>query len=168
MLSAAGPEAGRDDDSSDKPYGLDALRLTLVALFVLAFLVLHLYIANEIRTAEAGEPPDLDDLLLAAATGTSGVLGAGFALAMGLKKQEDPNALVGWTAFPKLDASKLKRLILTAGVWGYAAIGVVLVLVWVLNQDETPSVVRATAIGFVGYIVGLATSFFGAIKPDDG
>ena len=142
------------------------LRKVLVAGFVLAFLALHFYIAKEVVHSKTGVIPDIDDLTLALAAGTSGVVGAGFAAAMGVEKKDPKGVTLGVTAFPPLSARSRSwdRVILSAGVWGYALVGVVLGAVYFLNRDESPEVVAAMVTGFAGYVLALATSFFGAIK----
>jgi hypothetical protein len=116
--------------------------------------------------------------MVSAAAALAGVLGAAFALVIGVPtKQSDVNqSLPAPSATDKSGRARfwLWRLLsleptnkdgaswpLTFGIWAYAVVASVVALTYLINQAETPEAVKALAIAFGGYVVALVTSAYG-------
>jgi hypothetical protein len=152
-----------------QPKAMGPLREVLIAAGVLAFFVLWGILLVNIWTTEAGRPADLDDVLVGAAAGLAGAVGAGFALAMGLEKKKPPDdsLLIAGTGLPKLNAEETRSWILTVGIYGYAVVSALALVTWLANGDETPDEIRALAVAFAGYVLSLVTSAFSAVRKAD-
>jgi hypothetical protein len=176
------PERGKETPPADggqpvadaQPIGMGPLREALIALAVLAFFVIWAILLIDVWSAKSGKPPDLDDVLVGAGAALAGVVGAGFALAMGLEKKKPPDESLAVTsialpkpALPKLGREEARSWILTIGIYGYAAVSIVAVITWLANRSETPEEIQTLAIGFVSYVLALATSAFGAVRSTD-
>ena len=152
-----------------QPNAMGPLREALIALAVLAFFVIWAILLIDVWSAKSGKPPDLDDVLVGAGAALAGVVGAGFALAMGLEKKKPPDESLAVTAIalPRLDKEETRSWILTIGIYGYAAVSALAVITWLANRGETPEEIQTLAIGFAGYVLALATSAFGAVRSTD-
>jgi hypothetical protein len=53
---------------------------------------------------------------------------------------------------------------LTVGIWIYALIASAMVIVYILNQNETPGTVKALAVTFGGYVLALLNNAYGLSK----
>jgi hypothetical protein len=53
---------------------------------------------------------------------------------------------------------------LTFGMWAYAAVASAVVVVYILNQNETPGAVKALAVTFGGYVIALINMAYGMTK----
>lgn len=131
------------------------LKIALMAAALLGFIALHVTFLAQILRAH-GAPPDLDTVWVNIAATLSGVLGAAFAVAMGVKDS--------------LNGSGLRTLrvsgtdvILTIGIWVYAVFGVVSVVVYATNSDETPGSVSSLALIFIGYVAALLSNAYKAV-----
>lgn len=186
----AGPQgqpaalAGEDDQIG----GMSALRGLIVYGAVLAFAGLFIDFMIVISTAHAGVKPSIDATLITAAAALSGVLGSAFALKIGVKPS--PNAVnhklcqhlkEGRAGTRSQVAAHLRQALslepsattekswpLTFGIWAYALVGSATVAVYVLNQNETPTSVKALAVTFSGYVLALLNMAYGLTKGNGG
>jgi hypothetical protein len=168
--------------------GMSALRGLMLYGAILAFAGLYAYFMVVISTSRHGVKPALDATLISAAAALSGVLGSAFALKIGVKPSA---ALVNHElaahakAAARGERSKLVALIrkalslepsdvtakswpLTFGIWAYAAVASAVVVVYILNQNETPGTVKALAVTFGGYVIALINTAYGLTKQGNG
>jgi hypothetical protein len=134
---------------------VQSLRKFLVAVLVLGFVALYFSFLASIWSADDGLPPRLDDALVGLAAVFSGALGTAFAVALGAKETRVGLAF----SLPKVPLSTL----LLAGVWVYALVGIVAVVTFALNVDETPDSIRALALVIVGYVAAIVTNAYKAV-----
>ena len=151
---------------------------------VLTFAGLYAYFMEEIVSA-GKSPPHLNGAMVAGAAALAGVLGSAFALVMGVPIRTTNEALARDLApardhKDRVDPKKLARktrlrraLSLepggtdqaswpqTFGVWMYAAVASAVAIVYVLNQAETPPVIKGLAVAFGGYVIALMTAAYG-------
>jgi hypothetical protein len=148
---------------------------------VLVFAGLFIDFMVVISTAKAGVKPSIDATLISAAAALSGVLGSAFALKIGVAPSP---ALVNRQLARHLSDGSRNRLgarirqmlslepsstadkswPLTFGIWAYALVASATVAVYILNQNETPSAVKALAVTFSGYVLGLLNMAYGLSK----
>lgn len=143
--------------------GVDALKAILIVGFVLAFVAVYAYFIERIWAAGAASKPQFDTSLIAIAGTLSGILGSGFALAIGVARPDDAPAP---KFVPQRIADKFKGLsiTMTLGIWAYALVGGAACVTALLNRSETPDVVNALAAVFGGYILTLASGMFRSIR----
>jgi hypothetical protein len=130
-----------------QPIGMPLLRQLLIFAAVAAFIVIYYVALRKVWTADDGKVPQLDGLLVGAAAGLNGALGAGFALAMGVETAKPPTdrfaQVLGPTALPKINWASWA---LTLGVWAYAGVGGAAMLTYALHQKETPRTSRRSPL----------------------
>lgn len=167
--------------SNDGIAGMSALRGLLVYGAVLTFAGLFAYFMVVISTAKSGVTPGIDSALIGAAAALAGVLGSAFALKIGVAPDSSHvNAELG----AHVKAAKAgqrartgaiirkalsrepsdvtsKSWPLTFGIWAYAVVASATAVVYILNQRETPSSVRALAVAFGGYVLALLNMAYG-------
>ena len=167
---------------SDGIAGTSALRGLIVYGAVLAFAALYIDFAVVISRA-AHAAPTIDATLVDAAAALAGILGSAFAIRIGNPANQaviNQSLATHLTKAQSEDAKKRTKLLaylhravslevgkrgatswpITFGLWVYAAVGSMLVVVYVLNESQTPGTVKALAVTFAGYVLALLTSAF--------
>lgn len=167
---------------SDGVAGIPALRGLIVYGGVLAFAALYIDFAVVISRA-TNTPPNIDPTLLDSAAALAGILGSAFALRIGNPANQTMvnHTLAKHLSKARADNAKRRTKLLaylyrivslevgekgaaswpiTFGLWAYAAVGSMLVVVYVLNEAQTPGAVKALAVTFAGYVLALLTSVF--------
>lgn len=169
------------DASNDQVGGMSTLRGLIVYGAVLAFAGLFIDFMVVISTAKAGAKPSIDATLISAAAALSGVLGSAFALKIGVTpspaavNQSLANHLTSTTR--SHTAARIRQALslepsatddkswpVTVGIWVYAVVASATVIVYILNQNETPSSVKALAVTFGGYVLALLNMAYGLTK----
>ena len=139
---------------------------------------LYIYFIVKIWGA-SGKPPTFDSTLISGAAALAGVLGSAFALEVGTTT--DPNSTNQGLATAIRDA-KCERLPLgvrlrqvfsfepsstdtaswpkTLGIWAYAVVASAVAITYVLNQNQTPSAIKALAVAFGGYVIALLNAAY--------
>lgn len=170
-------------DNNDRIGGMSTLRGLIVYGAVLAFAGLFIDFMVIISTAKAGSKPPIDATLISAAAALSGVLGSAFALKIGVSPSPatvnralaahlDDNsrnqvaARIHQALSLEPSATTDKSWPLTFGIWVYAAVAAATVSVYILNQNETPSSVKALAVTFGGYVLALLNMAYGLTKSN--
>jgi hypothetical protein len=169
--------------------GMSALRGLMLYGAILTFAGLYAYFMVVISTSRHGVKPSIDATLISAAAALSGVLGSAFALKIGVapsaalvnrelathrQKAADSGVLLKITAVIRnalsLEPSGVnaKSWPLTFGIWAYAAVASAVVVVYILNQNETPGTVKALAVTFGGYVIALVNLAYGLTKQGNG
>ena len=165
--------------------GLPILKGLVLYGATLTFAGFYTYFIAKIAGAPAGTPPEFDTAMVAAAAALAGVLGSAFALYIGVPTPEEA---INNELQEELERSKGKhwyrnrdrflaniRIVLsldpggtnraswplTAGIWTYALVAAAVAIVYFLNQEETPAEIKALALAFGGYVVGLLTTAYG-------
>jgi len=157
--------------------GLPVLKGLILYGATLSFAGFYAYFMEEIVSAQSGKQPALSGVLIGAAAALAGILGSGFALAIGVPTRDDQTnqGLVAMrtTALQtnqvdpvKKPSFKVRQLFsyesagtdvsswpLTFGVWAYAVVAIGVALVFFIYPSETPPEIKALAIGFGGYVV---------------
>lgn len=169
------------DTNNDQIGGMSTMRGLLVygAVFVFAGLFIDFMIL--IITAKTGVKPSINGTLISAAAALSGVLGSAFALKIGVTPSpanvnqnlanhlSDPTrnrtaARIRQALSLEPSATNDKSWPLTVGIWVYGFVASATVVVYVLNQNETPSSVKALAVTFGGYVLALLNMAYGLTK----
>jgi hypothetical protein len=142
--------------------GAETLKQLLMFGFVSAFFVVYGYFVVEIWDAPDGRPPDFDAGLISLAGALAGVLGGGFAIALGVEKPSNAPSprLLGRLG----DPFKGLSLVVTLGIWTYAVIGAAAAVTTFMNLNETPEVVKGLSAVFVGYVLSLAAGSFRTVR----
>lgn len=154
--------------------GIRLLKALIVFALVVAFAGLYGYFMVKIWEQPSGKTPDFDNGLVSVAGVLAGILGGGFALALGVAKPGGlpPPSRIG-RAVGKLGSERLERSVntlawmsfpITVGIWTYAVIGTAAAATTVLNTAETPDVVKALASVFGGYIIAVGTMAFRSVR----
>lgn len=171
-------------DGSDQIGGMSTLRGLIVYGAVLAFAGLFIDFMVVISRTTAGQPK-ISTTMIAAAAALSGVLGSAFALRIGVATS--PAAINRKLAAHLSDTSRhhsaaLARQALslepssttdsswplTFGIWAYGIVATATVVVYVLNQNQTPNGVKALAVTFAGYVLALLNNAYQVSKPNGG
>jgi hypothetical protein len=184
--TAVGGEIGDGGETAvggetDQIGGMSTLRGLIVYGAVLAFAALFVDFMVVISDAKAGTKPSINATLISAAAALSGVLGSAFALKIGVSPS--PAAVNRALASHLRDtsrsrvAARIRQAMslepstttdsswpLTFGIWVYAVVASATLVVYVLNQNETPSSVKALAVTFGGYVVALLNMAYGLSK----
>jgi hypothetical protein len=175
------PQPASASDNEDQVGGMSTLRGLLVYGAVLAFAGLFIDFMVVISSAKAGVKPSIDATLISAAAALSGVLGSAFALKIGVSPSSanvnrqlaqhlsDPSrnqvaARIRQVLSLEPSATTDKSWPLTFGIWVYALVASSTVVVYILNQNETPSSVKALAVTFGGYVLALLNMAYGLTK----
>src|SRR5581483_10923225 len=156
--------------NSDQVGGMSTLRGLIVYGAVFAFAGLFIDFMVLISATKSGVKPAIDATLISAAAALSGVLGSAFALKIGVSPS--PAAVNRKLAAHLKDtsrsqvAARIRRALslepsttadsswpLTIGIWVYAIVAAATVVVYILNQNETPGSVKALAVTFAGYVL---------------
>jgi hypothetical protein len=157
--------------------GVRLLKALIVFALVVAFAGLYSFFMVRIWQQPHGQTPKFDNGLVSVAGVLAGILGGGFALALGVAKPagEPPPSKLGQAAakLPGGDHATLTRSLdaltwmsfpVTVGIWTYAVIGAAAAATTVLNTEETPNVVKALASVFGGYIFAVGTLAFRSVR----
>jgi hypothetical protein len=164
--------------------GMSALRGIMLYGAILAFAGLYIDFMVVISTAKGGVKPSIDATLISAAAALSGVLGSAFALKIGVapnpslvnRELAQHDAKVKNNAASAL-AARIRRALslepsdptakswpLTFGIWAYAFVASAVLVVYILNENETPGTVKALAVTFGGYVIALINMAYGLTK----
>jgi hypothetical protein len=182
--AASAGAADQTTSGNDGIAGMSALRGLMLYGAVLAFAGLYIHFMVVISTARSGVKPAIDATLISAAAALSGVLGSAFALKIGVAPNPSlvNSALAAHAAAAKEKqasavAAGIRRALslepsdpsakswpLTFGIWAYAAVASAVVVVYILNQNETPGAVKALAVTFGGYVIALINMAYGMAK----
>jgi hypothetical protein len=171
-------ESGNGDDQIG---GMSTLRGLIVYGAVLAFAGLFIDFMVVISSARAGTKPSIDATLISAAAALAGVLGSAFALKVGVPPSPAAvnRKLAAHLSDPASNrvAARIRQAVslepstttdvswpLTFGIWVYALVATATLVVYVLNQNETPSSVKALAVVFGGYVIALLNMAYGLSK----
>jgi hypothetical protein len=131
------------------------LRKLFIAMFVIGFAIIYGVFLWRIMAAPDGVPPALDERLVAMAAVLSGALGSAFAVALGVDdKRTGPSMTIPSVSWW-----------LAAGIYLYGIVGVLTVVVYLFNLDETPGSLKALALCVVGYGASIITNAYRAILP---
>jgi len=154
---------------------LSVLKGLLLYGAVLTFAGLYIFFIVKISQA-TGKPPSFDTALTSAAAALAGVLGSAFALYIGTPlKETDTNGALRQREQDQADPEKSNQVLLflhralslepgtTAepswprafGIWAYAAVGAAVAITYVLNEHQTPDMIKALAVAFGGYLLAL-------------
>jgi len=159
--------------------GLSTLKGLVLYGAILTFAGIYIDFIVKISFAKAGTHPVLDATLISTAAALSGVLGSAFALEIGTttddgstnptlsaaidgasNKQQKTVARI-WQAL-SLDPRDVSSASWpkTFGIWVYAIVASAVAVTYVLNQNETPSAIKALAVAFAGYVIALVTAAY--------
>jgi hypothetical protein len=174
------PTAAADgsDDAATRIAFVPELKGLLVYATTIAFAALYVHFIWDIVSAD-GREASLSGAEVSAAGALAGVLGAAFALVIGVPNREEEvntDARDGreWR-LPKMTSNRkrLRAILsirprtvssssipLTVGIWVYAAVAGAVAMTYVLNQRETPPSVRGLAVAFGGYVVAFLASAY--------
>jgi hypothetical protein len=174
-------------DGDDQIGGMSTLRGLIVYAAVLAFAGLFIDFIVVISNAQTGHKPSINTTLTSAAAALAGVLGSAFALKVGVPPSpaavnrklaahlKDPPGARNKAAAHIRQALSLEPSTtsdvswpLTFGIWVYAIVATATFAVYVLNQNETPSGVKALAVAFGGYVIALLNMAYGLGKGNGG
>lgn len=140
---------------------MDVVKVIRYLVFVggvLVYAYLYFTFLREIIQAGPGRPPDLENSNVQLANGIGGLLGAAFAVAMGIQRK-DPTVNerrldLGATITPEA------KWVSTVSVLVYFVVGAVTLYVSRAHGAETPQEIQATATVFAGYVGAI---FIGAV-----
>jgi hypothetical protein len=168
-----------DDAPAQGIAGLSTLKGLLLYAAVLTFAGLYTYFIVKISSAQS--VPTFDTALTTAAAGLAGVLGSAFALEIGVAtdSQTTNQALSAALANAHTTKEKLVARVWqlfsisrtspaspswpkTFGIWVYALVASAVAVTYVLNEHQTPDVIKALAVAFAGYIIALVHSVYGS------
>jgi hypothetical protein len=169
------------DAANDQIGGMSTMRGLIVYGAVLVFAGLFIDFMVLISRAHAGVKPSINGTLISAAAALSGVLGSAFALKIGIAPSpanvnqslsnhlNDPSrsqiaAQIRRALSLEPSATTDKSWPLTVGIWVYGIVASATVVVYILNQNETPSSVKALAVTFGGYVLALLNMAYGLTK----
>jgi hypothetical protein len=188
QLEQGQPRTDQAAAVNDGVGGMSALRGLMLYGAILAFAGLYIYFMVVISTARSGVKPSIDATLISAAAALSGVLGSAFALKIGVA----PNPSLTNRELAQHDekvknkaasavAARIRRALslepsdanakswpLTFGIWAYAVVASAVVVVYIVNQNETPGTVKALAVTFGGYVIALINMAYGLTKQATG
>ncbi|MGO9972708.1 MAG: hypothetical protein ACLP01_07870 [Solirubrobacteraceae bacterium] len=168
-------------DTNDGIAGMSVLRGLLLYGAVLTFAGLYIYFVVLISTSKGGTKPPIDATLISATAALSGVLGSAFALKIGVAPNPTlvNKGLAAHLAHSQANkaAVEIRRALslepsdpvakswpLTFGIWAYAIVGSMVLVTYLLNQNETPDAVKALAVTFGGYMIALINMAYGMTK----
>jgi hypothetical protein len=165
----------RPSEATTRIAGVPVLKGLVLYGATLTFAGFYAYFIVKITGADANSPPQLNSAMVSAAAALSGVLGSAFALVIGVPTEvtnEDLQKAIAEN--PKKKQTRLRTLLslepggpdrsswpLTFGVWAYAVVASAVAIVYLLNQGETPSMIKALAIAFAGYVIAFVTAAYG-------
>lgn len=164
--------------SNDQIGGISTLRGLIVYGAVFAFAGLFIDFMVRISAAHNGVKPSINATLISAAAALSGVLGSAFALKIGVVPNpasvnqslaahlSDPSrsqvtARIRQALSLEPSSTTDKSWPLTFGIWVYALVASATAIVYILNQNETPSSVKVLAVTFAGYVLALLNMAYG-------
>jgi hypothetical protein len=129
--------------------GVDELRRFVVLAVIVGFVGFYLYFDVQVFQAANGTPPVLGEVLVGVAALLAGALGSAFAVALGVT----PKTEKVWPLPPL-------KTILGFGLWAYVLVGLVTVVVYLFNPNETPGAVGGLALTIVGYFIAVLTGAY--------
>lgn len=122
--------------------------ITLLAA-ELAFVALITSFILQTWQADSGSPPELSDVQTSAAGALAVVLGAGYAVTLGVPTTAGQRG-AGLGAIVDLLRTKLW---LSLGVLIYMFAGIAVCATYALNELETPGILKTVAVAFGGYVI---------------
>ncbi len=160
--------------------GLSTLKGLVLYGAIFTFAGLYIYFIVKISNATAGTHPALDATLISAAAALAGVLGSAFALEVGTQTDEsstngalDKTVTAARGSVRKQTLARVWQALSldprnvsspswpkTFGIWVYAITASAVAITYVLNQNETPSAIKALAVAFGGYVIALVTAAY--------
>jgi hypothetical protein len=157
--------------------GLSVLKGLVLYGATLTFAGFYAYFMQQIATAANNTQPHLNTAMVSAAALLAGVLGSAFALVIGVPVRATNEGLaeaLGKAAKDQPRGTWLRRLLSlepggtdhaswpqTFGIWMYAAVAAAVAVVYLLNQGETPTEIKALATAFGGYVIAFMTAAYG-------
>jgi hypothetical protein len=177
---AAG-DGGRDDDPgaglAGRIAGLSVLKGLVLYGATLTFAGFYAYFMEQIASAANNTQPNLNTAMVSAAALLAGILGSAFALVIGVPVRATNEQLAEALRKPAKDQPRgtgLRRLLSlepggtdhaswpqTFGIWMYAAVATAVAIVYLVNQGETPTEIKALATAFGGYVIAFMTAAYG-------
>jgi hypothetical protein len=129
----------------------DVLTLALVLLGVGLFAVLWGYFLWD--TLRASSKPVLDAGLVGVANGLAGILGAAFAVVLGVDRTEDRDETFNGPvdAASVLTTRAWAEYVTSASIIVYFVVGIAVLVVWLFRRQFAPEPVKNLALIFVGY-----------------
>jgi len=157
--------------------GLSVLKGLVLYGATLTFAGFYAYFMEQIASAANNTPPRLSTAMVTAAALLAGILGSAFALVIGVPGRATNDGLadaLDKSANDKPRGTWLRRLLslepggtnraswpLTFGIWMYAAVASAVAIVYLVNQGETPTGIKALATAFGGYVIAFMTAAYG-------
>jgi hypothetical protein len=148
--------------------GANVLKSIILVGVVLAFAALYLGFALDVLRAPTDQEATIDPTLANVAGGLAGILGTGFALALGVKKTEGSHTNKIFKADRTPDALKNAfkgiSLAVTFGVWAYPIVAAIVGVVVLTHLSESPPVLTTLVSVAGGYVITFATAAFHSIR----
>lgn len=123
---------------------------------ILLYVVLYFSFLKEVVDAPDGEPPNLTNADVQLASGIGGILGAMFAVALGIQRRDpavnEKRLSVGSTLTPGA------TWVSNVAVLVYFVVGIAILAVTQTNGAETPQEIKAAATVFAGYLGAIFTA----------
>jgi hypothetical protein len=155
------------DQIQTRVVGTDLLKSLILVGFVLAFIVLYFRFALDVVNAAPGHPPRIDPSLTNVAGGLAGILGTGFALALGVAKTDDSHTnrlmsgnFLGGPGGPFEGVS----LAVSFGVWAFPVVAFGVGAVVLTHLSESPPVLTTLVSVAAGYVLAFATAAFRSVR----
>jgi hypothetical protein len=122
---------------------------------VAVYAYLYFTFLSDIVDAPTGQPPNLENSNVQLANGIGGLLGAAFAVAVGIQRKDpavnEKQLQLGATLTPEA------RWVTTVSVLVYFIVGAATLAVSRVYGAETPQEIQATATVFAGYLAAIFT-----------
>ena len=164
-----GGRRGNPDPLVDGPFETAVRNLTLLAALV-AYVGLALYIVNQTWDATAGKPPDVPTVQAAALGALAVVLGAGYAVILGVPPKRlsdlDFQNESGFKRFWEwITSAPTGVKLLGLGALAYLLVGIAIGVTYAFNEKETPAVLSTIAVGFGGYVIAYIGAAYQKLAP---
>ena len=152
-------------------FGQAWLRPVVLTLAVGGFFVLFGVFIFETLVASKDDPAEFLEWWVRFGTGLGASLGALFAALLGIKAKTDV-AAAGASSLIERIGEAVRRLgpdgyqkwVMTVGVWGYLAVGIVCAIVWGIKRNMTPEVIRNQAAILAGAITATLAA---VVSPEE-
>jgi hypothetical protein len=157
--------------------GLSVLKGLVLYGATLTFAGFYAYFMEQIASAANNTQPNLNTAMVSAAALLAGILGSAFALVIGVPVRATNEGLAEALDKPVEERQRgtwLRRLLSlepggkdrsswpqTFGIWMYAAVASAVAVVYLVNQGETPTEIKALATAFGGYVIAFMTAAYG-------
>ena len=144
------------------------LRAAVAISGIAAFAALYVWVLADIWRAGA-TPPTLNTQLLYAATVLGGIIGTGFAVVVGVQRQDPeqtPRDLRLGGSMVDTPTNNLPpawlRLVADISVWVYGAVGAACLITVGFHNTQSPAAVKTIASVFAGYFIAILGSIYRA------